>query len=274
MCNKYQGSAFSKTTLYPIVLFSLFLIGTILACNLPTVTVQWPKTETPTPLGTASLTETSTPIPTATETATPVPPTATETVALVFPTLTKTPFPTATGISAFSSPTSTATPQFAPFCDSDTVRQSQCHYPLAEQSSAFCENKSPYNLIALNDRATYQLLHEHVQCSEAGVINGQRMITCTGPMAYYFELQVCDSACSSLSIDPGALQCPLGYNYNNLQDCCTKETQEVNGGCVVLKLRTISCSIDCGQFTSSTTCTDYGYACRWNYENSTCQLRK
>jgi hypothetical protein len=142
------------------------------------------------------------------------------------------------------------------------------------QSSAFCEDKSPYNLIVLNDRATYQLLHEHIQCSEAGVINGQRMISCTGPMAYYFELRVCDSACSSLSIEPGALQCPLGYNYNNLQDCCTKETQEVNGGCVVLKLRTKSCAIDCGQFTSSKTCTNYGYACRWDYENSTCQLRK
>ena len=274
MGNKYQDSAYSKITLYPIVLSSLLLIGMIVACNLPRVTVEWPKTETPTPISTASPTETSTPIPTATETATPVPPTATETVTPVFPTITKTPFPTATGISAFNPQTSTATSQFAPFCEADTVRQSQCQYPIAMQSSAFCEDKSPYNLIAINDRATYQLLHQHVQCAEAGVINGQRMITCTGPMAYYFELRVCDSACSSLSIQPGALQCPVGYNYNNLQGCCTKETQEVDRGCVVLKLRTISCSIDCGQFTNSTTCTKYGYACRWEYENSICELRK
>jgi hypothetical protein len=257
--NNYRGSDYMKTTLYPIVLFSLFLVGMIVACNLPTVTVQWSKTETPTPTSTASPTETSTPVPTATGTATPVPPTDT----LV---------PTATRIST-RIPT-TAIPQFAPFCESDTERQSQCQFPIAKQSSAFCKDKSPYNLIVLNDRATYQLLHEHIQCSEAGVINGQRMISCTGPMAYYFELQVCDSACSALSIETGAAQCPLGYNYNNLQGCCTKETQEVIGGCVVLKLRTKSCAIDCGQFTSSTTCTNYGYACRWNYENSTCQLRK
>jgi hypothetical protein len=250
-----------KKTLYPIVPISLFLVGMIVACYLPTVTVQWSKTETPTPTSTASPTETSTPVPTATSTFTPVP--ATETL-----------IPTATGISAFIPPTSTATPQFAPFCESDTARQSQCQFPIAKQSSAFCEDKSPYNLIVLNDRATYQLLHEHIQCSEAGVINGQRMISCTGPMAYYFELQVCDSACSSLKIETGSLRCPVGYDYNNLQGCCTKETQEVNGGCVVLKLRTKSCAIDCGQFTSSKTCTDYGYACRWNYENSTCQLRK
>ena len=261
MGNNYQGSDYLKTTIYPTALISMFLVGVILACNFLTAPVKHSKAEVPTL--TVSPTETSTPVPTATGTATPVPPTAT-----------KTRFPTATAISAFIPPTATATPQFAPFCEADTARQSQCQYPIARQSSAFCENKGPYNLIALNDRATYQILHMHIQCSEAGVINGQRMITCTGPMAYYFELQVCDSACSALSIEIGSLQCPLGYNYNNLQGCCTKETQEVSGGCTVLKLRTKSCVIECGQFTNSTTCTDYGYACRWNYENSTCQLRK
>jgi hypothetical protein len=259
--NNYQGSDSVKKTIYPTTLISMFLVGAILACNLLTPPVKHSNAVVPTP--TVSPTETSTPVPTATGTATPVPPTATKTL-----------FPTATGISAFIPPTATATPQFAPFCEADTARQSQCQYPIAEQSSAYCEDKSPYNLIALNDRATYQLLHEHVQCSEAGVINGQRMIFCTGPMAYYFELRICDSACSALSTEIGSLRCPLGYNYNNLQDCCTQETQEVIGGCVVLKLRTKSCSIDCGQFTNSTTCTNYGYACRWNYEYSICQLRK
>ena len=262
-----RGSGVMKKTIYLTALISMFLVGVIMACNLPTITVQWPMTETPTPTFTVTFTtsptETSTPIPTATETVTPVPPTVTKRL-----------FPTATGLSAFIPLTATATPQFAPFCESDTVRQSQCQYPIAKQSSAFCENKSPYNLIALNDRATFQVLHEYVQCSEAGVINGQRLISCTGPMAYYFELRVCDSACSSLSIETGSFRCPLGYNYNDLQGCCTKETQEVNGGCVVLKLRTTTCSIDCGQFTSSKTCTNYGYACRWDYENSICQLRK
>jgi len=257
--NNDRGSDSMKKTLYPTALISMFLVGMIVACNFPTPPVKQSKAVVPTP--TESPTETSTPVPTATDTATSVPPTATETFV-----------PTATSISTRI--LATATPQFAPFCESDAARQSQCQYPIAVQSSAFCEDKSPYNLIALNDRATYQLLHEHIQCSEAGVINGQRMIICTGPMAYYFELRVCDSACSSLSIETGSLRCPLGYNYNNLQGCCTKETQEVNGGCVVLKLRTKSCSIDCGQFTSSTTCTNYGYACRWNYENNTCQLRK
>ena len=254
----HQGSDYMKKNLYPIVLFSLFLVGMIVACIFPTAPVKQSIAEIPT--STATPTETSTLVPTVTSTVTPIPPTATKTIA-----------PTVTRIVTFAA---TSTPQFAPFCESDTARQSQCQFPIAMQSSAFCENKSPYNLIVLNDRATYQVLHQHVRCSEAGVINGQRMIACTGPMAYYFEIQVCDSACSALSIEIGSLQCPLGYNYNNLQGCCTEETQEVDGGCAVLKLRTKSCSIDCGQFTNSTTCTDYGYACRWDYTINVCQLRK
>jgi hypothetical protein len=93
-------------------------------------------------------------------------------------------------------------------------------------------------------------------------------------MAYYFELEVCDSACSALEIDTESSQCPFGYAYNNLQDCCTNQVQEVDQGCVVLKLKTDSCTIDCGQYTKKSTCEDYGYACRWDYENAVCQLRR
>ena len=257
MGNNYQGSDYLKTTFFPILLFNLFLVGVIVACALPTVTIQWSSTETPTPTSTASPTQTSTPVPTDTSIATPIP-------------ATKTPPPTATRILSLAG---TATPQFAPFCE-DAARQSQCQYPLAGQSSSFCSDKSPYNLIFLNDDATYRVLQEYVQCSEAGTIDGQRMITCTGPMAYYFELQVCDSACSSLSIESGDIRCPRGYNYNNLGGCCTKETQEVDQGCTVLKLRTKSCVIDCGQLTTEKTCTNYGYACRWDDENDVCYLRR
>jgi hypothetical protein len=257
--NANQSSNSMKKTLFPIVPISLFIVGMILACNLPTVTVQWSGTETPTLTLTTTLTNTSTPAPTATSTLTPVPPT-------------KTFFPTATRVSTLMR--ATATPNFAPFCEAEASIQSQCQYPIANQSSTFCIKKSPYTLIALNDRATYKLLNDYVQCEEAGVIDGQRMITCTGPMAYYFELQVCDSACSSLTIETGSTKCPLGYNYNNLRNCCTQETQEVSQGCTVLKLRTQSCTIDCDQFTSRSTCEDYGYACRWNNTNYSCQLRK
>lgn len=250
-----------KKNLYPFGIVSVLLVGFLLACNFLTAPVTQSQTEFPT--ATANSTETSSPVPTITITSTTIP---------ILPTATHTPFSTATRIVALLPVSST--PEFAPFCELQAARPSQCQYPIAEQSSSFCEYKSPYNLIALNDWATYELLHEHVQCSEAGVINGQRMITCTGPMAYYYELQVCDSACSTLRIEKNSLRCPWDYNYNNLQDCCTKETQTVDQGCVVLKLDTRSCVVDCGEFTTKGTCTDHGYSCRWNDTLDSCQLRR
>jgi len=247
-----------EKNLYPIVPVSLVLFGMIVACNFVTAPFQGLKTETPAPTPIASLTETPTLVPTATNTVTPIH-------------ATKTPFPTTTRM---LTPAATSTPQLASFCESDAARPSQCHFPIAEQSSTFCVKKSPYNLIVLNESATYEVLHEHIQCSEAGIVDGQRMITCTGPMAYYFELKVCDSACSTLTIELDSTRCPKNYRYNNLQNCCTEETQEVNQGCVTLKLKTDSCVVDCGQFSTKTSCTDYGYACRWDDTNDVCYLRR
>jgi len=255
--NNYQSSESMKKTVYPIVFISLIFVGIIVACNFLTAPVQGSKAEVPT--STLSPTETSTPVPTSTSTPTRIP--ATDT-----PVHHPTRIPTLTPYS---------TPQMAPFCDdAEIVNQSSCGYPIAQQSSTFCEKKSPYNLIALNDGATYELLHENIQCKEAGVYDGQRNVICTGPMAYYFELRVCDSACTSLRIESDLERCPFGYAYNNLQNCCTNEIQKVAQGCTVLKLRTISCEIDCGQFTSSSSCLDYGYACKWNYDTDICQLKK
>jgi hypothetical protein len=253
-----------KKAAYAIVPFSLVLVGLILACNFLV-----PPQPTPTPVPpTASPTTTQTRTPTATST--PVPPTATPT-----PTQTKVPTPTSLYTST-PTPTRvpTSTPTKVPFCENVEPGQSSCAYPFAEQTGAFCVKKSPYNLIALSDNASYELLHEHVQCQEAGVKDGQRNIICTGPMAYYFEIRVCDSACSSLQLEPNLAQCPFGYAYNNLQKCCTNQVQDLDQGCTVLRLRTISCTTDCGQYTTSSTCNAYGYSCRWDKESSTCRLRK
>lgn len=243
---------------YAVILFGLVLIGFILACNL----LIPPEQVEPTP--TATLTVAN---PTATQTLIFIP-TNTPTPQLE----TSTPYPTRTPPPTLAP---YATPVMAPFCDEpEVVSQSACEYPIAQQTGAFCVNKSPYNLIALNDGATYELLQEHVQCEEAGVQDGQRNIVCTGPFAYYFELKVCDSTCSALQVDENLDHCPFGYAYNNLQDCCTRETQVVEQGCIVLKLKTISCSVDCSLYTNRTTCGNYGYYCRWNSKTTTCDLRK
>lgn len=246
---------------YALLLFGLVTVIIILACSFLVIPEQETQTPTPEPpAASPTSTKTLTPIPT--NTSTPIP--ATRTPSFPYPTLTRLPT-----LAPY------ATPVMAPFCDDpDVVSQAACEYPFAEQTSAFCAKKSPYNLIALSDRATYELLHAHVQCKEAGVQDGQRYITCTGPLAYYYELRVCDSSCTALQVEENLDRCPFGYAYNNLQNCCTKKTQDVAQGCTILKLDTPSCIVDCGQYTNRFTCGDYGYYCRWNSATRTCDLRK
>lgn len=228
-------------TLYPIILAGLLLIVIIVACNLPFIPISQPITETPTP--TLSPTETATPVITPTEPGTPVP----------------------------------ATPEFAPFCEpgsADVPAPPQCQLPIAEQSTVFCTDKIPYNLIFINEGATYALLTDGFKCSDAGKKDGRQMITCSGPMASSFEVRVCDPACAIPTVQAEITQCPLGFNYNDIQGCCTQEPLPVQQNCVLLKLGTKSCVVDCSEFTKKSSCDNNSYACEWNDDDKVCQLRR
>ena len=230
----------SKIT-YAKFLAGLLLIGIIMACNMPSIQVSQPETETP--ISTASPTDTATPVPTATE---------------------------------FVAP-DTATPEFAPFCEpgaASNLTPPPCQLPIAEQSSLFCTNKIPYNLIFINEGATYEVLSEGFKCSDAGMKDGKQMITCTGPMASSFELRVCDPACAIPTIQAEITQCPQDFYYNDLQGCCAQEPQLTDQNCVSLNLGTKSCVVDCSVFTKKSTCDNNSNACIWDADNNVCQLRK
>jgi hypothetical protein len=223
------------------ILTGLLLMGMITACNLPTARVSQPETETPIP--TASPTDTATSVPTATEF---VPP-------------------------------ETATPEFVPFCEpgaDDNPLPSACQLPIAEQSTVFCTNKVPYNLIFINAGSTYEALTEGFTCSDAGMKDDKQMITCTGPMAASFGLRVCDPACAIPATQVETTQCPQGYSYNAQQSCCSQGLQPLDQNCVVLKLETKSCVVDCSVYTKQSTCENHSNACRWDASNKTCQLRQ
>jgi hypothetical protein len=230
-----------RKTPYPIILTGLVLIGTLVACNLPSTQIS--QSETETPVQSANPTETVTLVPTATEFVPPV----------------------------------TATPEYAPFCEAGAASATtppQCQLPIAEQSSVFCTNKVPYNLIFINSGATYGVPNEGFKCSDAGVQDGRQMITCSGPMASTFELTVCDPACAIPTVLAEITQCPLGYHYNNTQGCCTQEPQLVGQNCVVLKLETKSCVVDCSVYTKKSACEDNPIACEWDADSKKCLLRK
>jgi hypothetical protein len=222
------------------ILTGLSLIGIIMACNMPSMQISQPETETPPPA--ASSTNTATPIPTAT----------------VFVA------------------TNTPTPEFAPFCEPDTEINltPQCQLPLAEQSSVFCTNKIPYNLIFINPGSTYDVLSDGFKCSDAGMKDGRQMITCTGPMASTFELIVCDPACAIPTVQAEITQCPQDYYYNDLQGCCAQEPQLIDQNCVLLSLETRSCVVNCGKFTTKSACENNSFACKWDANSSVCRLRK
>lgn len=235
------------------ILIGLLVIGTSMACRVPFTRVLQPETETPSPVPAVSQTET--PFPTAIPTNIVIP-TASRPIALA-----------------------TATPKFAPFCQPSsasvlTPTPFQCEIPLAEQSSAYCSNKVPYNLIVVNEGSTYESLSENIECSDADMIDGKQFLTCTGPMGFPFELRVCDPACAIPTFPAGTSNCPQGYSFNDLLNCCEQAPQPLDQNCVTLSLQTRRCVTDCSEFTSRSTCEQNFYACEWDAEHEVCQVRK
>lgn len=230
-----------KKSLYPIMLAGLSLIGMTLACNLMSPQVQEAETETPSP--TAIPTETAAPAPSPTE----VPPTL------------------------------TATPELAPICAPDAAMNptpEACQMPMAAQSSIFCTEKIPYNLILMNESATYEVLTVGFQCTDAGIRDGKRIVACTGLMATSYQLRVCDPACAVPTVQAEITQCPQDYLYDNLRGCCAQTLPASDQNCMLLSLTTKSCVVNCAEYTKKAACEKNAYACVWDDANDVCQVRQ
>jgi len=240
------------------ILTGLLLVGFSLACTFPISLIERLRTETPTLTRTAWPTLTGTAIPTSLPTIDDSRPAVPE------PTI---------GISP------TPTPKFAPFCQPSsanvfTPTPFQCQVPVAEQSSLYCADKVPYNLVLINEGSTYEVLNEEVTCNEAGTKDGRQLLTCTGPMAFSFDLRVCDPACAIPTFQASTTHCPQYYTFNDTLNCCEQEPQPVDQNCVVLKLQVKTCSIDCSVYDKEKTCDKNAYACEWDPYSNTCQLKK
>jgi len=244
----------SKTP-YPGILTGLLLACLFVACS--PLAAQEPQPETEAPVPTASPVETATLI---------ILPTAdsTETATLeLLPTASLAPV--------------TPTPRFAPICKPDvasTLTAPLCQRPIAEQSSAFCMNKTPFNLILIDEGATYELLSGDFECSDSGMKDGKQVITCTGPMGTSFEFKACGQACALPTLPAEMSQCPPDFLYNEPQGCCAFIPQSVEPSCVSLTLQTKRCVINCAEFTKEDACNHHYHACQWNDEDKVCQVRR
>ena len=213
----------------------------ISSCNLSIVPVS--QTATNTPVAIASPSETAAPTATVTESAQPA----------------------------------SATLDYAPICAANAASitpPSQCQLPSATDSSAFCSEKDPYNLIFVSKGSTFQSLTAGFTCRDAGIKNDKQMVTCTGQMATKYQVSICNPTCVVPTVQAAITQCPQDYNYNAVQGCCTQEIQQLQQGCVVIELKTTTCVVDCRQYNKKKTCDKNSNACIWDEQNEVCQLRR
>jgi len=193
----------------------------------------------------------------------------------VIPANTPTSFPT--GIPTLPSPMASVTPEFAPSCEVGEASVSpspQCQVPVAEESSTYCNEKDAYNLILLDKKLTYELLTKGFRCKDSGIKNDRQMVACTGLMATDFEINVCDPACVIPTVQAVTTKCPQGYNYNNLQGCCTQEEQILNPACMVFKFTTTSCVANCNKIVRKSQCLKNPTACIWDQMGRSCKMRE
>jgi hypothetical protein len=192
------------------------------------------------------------------------------------PVATDTPVPSETPTAApTATPEASATPEFAPMCaDLATPETPICRDLSATQSSTFCQDKDPYNLILFDQGLTYEVLTKGFRCSDAGLKGDKQMITCTGQFAANFAVNVCDPGCAVPTVQSTLVQCPQGYNYNARQGCCTNEIQEVSPNCKAFTFTTSTCVVNCFEYHREAKCKRHYDACIWDDKEKVCELRK
>jgi len=128
--------------------------------------------------------------------------------------------------------------------------------------------------VVINAGSTYEVLNEEVTCTEAGDKDGRQLLTCTGPMAFSFDLRVCDPACAVPTFPVSTTRCIQGYSFNETLNCCEQAPQPVDQNCVTLKLKVKTCIVACNEFDTEKTCDKNAYACVWDAWNGVCLLKR
>ncbi len=117
---------------------------------------------------------------------------------------------------------------YAPYCQMSSFipngsapSTGTCQSPTANVLGNFCTAGSGYATVNISEGATYQVDTKGYSCT-AGVINGQRVLTCNGPNDSSGQITVCNASCSSLPSNTGASPvCDSGYALNSSTGACT-----------------------------------------------------
>lgn len=116
-------------------------------------------------------------------------------------------------------------PALAPMCQlssyipSAVVTEGACQVPQVSIGDEYCEFNKPQTSVKLPSGAAYEVRTDGYRCAEA-VVDGQRILTCTGPDGTTGEVTVCNPACSSLPEASGASPaCDPGYGLDSNNNC-------------------------------------------------------
>ncbi|MFH1186063.1 MAG: formylglycine-generating enzyme family protein [Chloroflexota bacterium] len=109
----------------------------------------------------------------------------------------------------------------APFCQLSSYiptgagpAGSICELPRTGVQRNYCAGRLGYATITIPDGATYRITTPGYACSDA-IVNGERLLTCSGPDESSGKVTVCNSACAGAPAETGApVVCDPGYDLD------------------------------------------------------------
>ena len=116
----------------------------------------------------------------------------------------------------------------APYCQTNSYiptgavsTNATCQVPEATIRGNYCASKSGYTTVQIPQGATFQVPSKNYSCLDS-VVDGNRILTCTGPSNLSGEVTVCNAACSGSPSETGAAKvCDPGYKLDASNGICT-----------------------------------------------------
>jgi hypothetical protein len=115
----------------------------------------------------------------------------------------------------------------APFCQLSSYvptgagpSEGTCELPQTGVQRNYCSAQVGYATITIPSGASYRITTRGYHCSDA-IVNGERLLTCSGPDKSSGKVTVCNSACSGAPTETGApIVCDPGYELDATSLAC------------------------------------------------------
>ncbi len=115
----------------------------------------------------------------------------------------------------------------APYCQTSSYIPSgspaatgTCQVPDASVRGNYCAGKSGFTTVQISQDATFQVNTQGYNCIDS-VVNGQRILTCSGPDKSSGDVTVCNASCSGAPTQTGAsASCDPGYTLDSSTGAC------------------------------------------------------